>query len=216
MKRNLLVVFCMIFAISLAFGQKTDKEMKKELNDKAVKEAQKQAKQFTKEGWKVYPGSLPMDKQIEQSQMKLIAVDENGKPRYITADGNAVAETKSAVESQAVELGKLQLAGMIETNIASIVNANLANTQASTSEATSVTEVVQSSKNIIAQQLGFVDPAFKLYRDLKDKKVEVQVRLFYETTQSLVIAKKALRKELKEKLKKTDEEVNKLLETPAK
>ena len=75
---------------------------------------------------------------------------------------------------------------------------------------------MQSSKNIIAQQLGFVDPAFKLYRDLKDKKIEVQVRLFYETAQSLVVAKKAVRKELKEKLKKTDEEVNKLLEAPAK
>ena len=216
MKKNLFLLICMICAVSLAFGQKTNKELKKELKDKAIKEAQKQAKQFSKEGWKVYPGSLPMDKLIEQAWMKQVAEDENGKPTYITADGNGVAESKSAAESQAIELGKLQLAGMIETNIASIVNANLANSQVSTTEATSVTEVVQSSKNIIAQQLGFVDPAFKLYRDLKDKKIEVQVRLFYETAQSLVVAKKAVRKELKEKLKKTDEEVNKLLEAPSK
>jgi len=216
MKKILLLLICTICAGGLVFSQKTDKELKKELKDKAIKEAQKQAKQFTKDGWKVYPGSLPMDKLIEQSWMKQVTEDENGKPKYITADGNAVAETKSAAESQAIEFGKLQLAGMIETNIASIVNGNLANTQMSTQEATSVTEIVQSSKNVIAQQLGFVDPAFKLYRDLKDKKIEVQVRLFYEATQSLVIAKKAIKKELKEKLKKSDEEVNKLLEAPTK
>ncbi|MFA5727333.1 MAG: hypothetical protein WC886_06810, partial [Saccharofermentanaceae bacterium] len=60
-------------------------------------------------------------------------------------------------------------------------------------------------------QMGYINPAFKLYRDLKDKKVEVQVRIFYETKQSLIIAKKAIRKELKEKLQKTDEQVDKLL-----
>jgi len=113
-------------------------------------------------------------------------------------------------------LGKLTLAGMVETNIASIINANLANSQVSTKDATSVTEIVQSSKNIIAQQLGYVNPAFKIYRDLKDKKIEVQVRLFYESAQSLVIAKKAIKQELKDKLKKTDAEVNKLVDGGAK
>ncbi len=216
MKKNLLLFLCMICAASLVFSQKTDKEMKKELKEKATKEAQKQAKQYAKDGWRVYPGSLPMDKLIEQSWMKQVSEDENGKPKYITADGNGVAESKSAAEAQAIELGKLQLAGLIETNIASIINGNLANSQASTQEATSVTEIVQSSKNVIAQQLGYVDPAFKIYRDLKEKKVEVQVRLFYETAQSLVIAKKAIKKELKDKLKKTDEEVNKLIDAPAK
>jgi len=214
MKKNLLLLISMILISSLAFAQKTDKEIKKDLKEKASKDAQKQAKQLTKDGWKVYPGSIPMDKLIEQSQIKQFQEDENGQAKYITADGNGVAETKSAAEAQAIELGKLQLAGLIETNIASIVNTNLGNSQASTQDATSVTELVASSKNIIAQQLGYVNPSYKIYRELKDKKIEVQVKIFYETAQSLVIAKKAIKKELKEKLKKTDEEVNKLLETP--
>jgi len=216
MKKNLLLLISMILVASLAFSQKTDKEIKKELKDKASKDAQKQAKQLAKDGWMVYPGSIPMDKMIEQSQIKQLQEDENGQMKYITADGNGVAESKSAAEAQAIELGKLQLAGLIETNIASIVNNNLANSQVSTKDATSVTEIVQSSKNIIAQQLGYVNPAYKIYRDLKDKKIEVQVKLFYENAQSLVIAKKAIKKELKEKLKKTDEEVNKLIDGPTK
>jgi hypothetical protein len=60
--------------------------------------------------------------------------------------------------------------------------------------------------------MGYVNPNFKLYRDLKDQKIEVQVRIFYEVKQSVAIAKKAIRKELKDKLKKTDEQVDKLLQ----
>ncbi len=136
--------------------------------------------------------------------------------KYIAADGNGVAESKSVAEAQAIEFAKLQLAGTIESNIASMIKGNLANSQESTADATSVTEIVQSSKNIIAQQMGYINPSFKIYRDLKDNKVEVQVRIFYETSQSWAIAKKAIRQELKDKLKKTDEEVDKLLQDPGK
>jgi len=216
MKKILLFLVCATFAATSMFAQQTEKELKKDIKEKATKEAQKEAKTLAKQGWKTMPGELPMSKLIEDSWMKKMSTDENGNPKYITADGNGVAETKSVAEAQAIEFAKLQLAGTIESNIASIVKGNLANSQESTTEATSVTEIVQSSKNIIAQQLGYINPAFKLYRDLKDKKIEVQVRIFYETAQSLAIAKKAIRKELKEKLKKTDEEVDKLLQEPYK
>lgn len=202
---------CALLAASLAIGQQTDKELKKDLKDKALKSAKKEARTLSKQGWKTMPGELPMEKMIEKAWMKQVAEDEKGNPIYITADGNGVAETKTAAEAQALEFAKLQLAGTIETKVASIVNGNIANEQLSTEDAASVTQIVQSSKNIIAQQLGYINPAFKLYRDLDYKKIEVQTRIFYETKQSLVIAKKAIKKDLKEKLKKTDEEVDKLL-----
>ena len=202
---------CALLAASLAIGQQTDNELKKDLKDKALKSAKKEARTLSKQGWKTMPGELPIEKMIEKAWMKQVAEDEKGNPIYITADGNGVAETKTAAEAQALEFAKLQLAGTIETKVASIVNGNIANEQLSTEDAASVTQIVQSSKNIIAQQLGYINPAFKLYRDLDDKKIEVQTRIFYETKQSLVIAKKAIKKDLKEKLKKTDEEVDKLL-----
>lgn len=211
MKKVYMLVLAALFITSLAFAQKTEKELKKEVNEKAIKEARKEAKNLSKEGWKTNPGSMPMDKMVEDSWLKQAQTDEAGQPIYIIADGNAIAETKSVAEAQAIEFAKLQLAGSMESNIASIVKGNLANVQESTQDATSVTEIIQSSKNIIAQQFGYVNPNFKMYRDLKDKKVEVQVRIFYELKQSLAIAKKTIRKELKEKLKKTDEQVDKLL-----
>ncbi len=211
MKKVYILTVLALFFAAVAFAQNTEKEQKNDLKEKAMKSARQQAKAYAKDGWKTMPGSIPMDKLLEDAWMKQMATDDNGQPKYITADGNGVAESKSVAEAQAIEFAKLQLAGTIESNIASSINANLANSQESTADATSITEIVQSSKNIIAQQMGYINPAFKLYRDLKDKKIEVQVRIFYETSQSLLIAKKAIRKELKEKLQKTDEQVDKLL-----
>jgi len=211
MKKAITLFTCAILMVSLAIAQQTDKELKKELKDKALREAKKESKTLSKQGWLTMPGELPMAKMIENAWMKKVAEDEKGVPIYITADGNGVAETKTAAEAQALEFAKLQLAGTIETKIASIVNGNIANEQLSTEDAASITEIVQSSKNIIVQELGYIDPAFKLYRDLDDNKIEVQIRIYYETKQSLSIAKKAIKRDLKEKLNKTDEEVEKLL-----
>ena len=213
MKKVYIFALATIFIASMATAQKTEKELKKDIHEKAVKEAQKEAKSLSKQGWKVNPGSLPLEKLVEDAWMKQLQVDENGEASYIFADGNGVAESKSVGEAQAIELAKLQLAGTIESKIGSIVKANLANSQESTKDATSVTELIQSSKNVFVQQLGYINPSFKIYRDLKkEKKIEVQVRIFYETKQSFAIAKKAIREELKEKLKKTDEQVDKLLQ----
>jgi len=211
MKTITTLLICVFFTGSLAFSQMSDKELKKELKDKALKEARKEAKNLKKQGWMTMPGELPMEKMVENAWMKKVAEDENGNAKYITADGNGVAQTKTVAEAQALEFAKLQLAGTIETKIASIVNGNIANEQLSTEDASSVTQIVQSSKNIIAQELGYVNPAFKLYRMVGDKNVEVQIRIFYDTKQSLTIAKRAIRSDLKERLKKTDEEVDKLL-----
>lgn len=206
---NLLLVVS-ILAMPL-FGQTTDKELRKEIKAKAIREARKEAKALKKQGFYVPPGSLPLDKLVERSWEKQYSEDEMGNQRYITADGNAVAQSKSAAEMQAIELGKLQLAGLIQSNMNSLISANVGNAQLSTDDAASVTEIVQSAKNIIATELGYVNPAFKLYRDIKKDKIEVQVRLFYDVKQSLEIAKKVVQKEVKDKLKINEEQLNKLM-----
>ena len=60
-------------------------------------------------------------------------------------------------------------------------------------------------------QLGYVNPFFKTYRDLEGNKIEVQLRLFYDKTQSMKIAKKVIRKELKNKLKINEKKLDILL-----
>jgi len=210
MKKVLLIILSSLVTI-IATPQKSATELNKEQKNKAIKQARKEAKRMEKEGWYVAPGSIPLSEVLENALMKQVIVDDSGSVKYIYADGNAVAETKSAAEMQAIELGKLQLAGLIQTNISSLVSANIGNSQLSTQEAASVTEVVQSAKNIIAVELGYIDPTLKIFKKVGKDKVEVQVRLFYETRQSLVIAKKAVRKELKGKLKLNEEKLDKII-----
>lgn len=210
--KKLFIVILLCLVTVIANSQQTTRQLRADLKDKAIREARKEAAKLEKDGWGVAPGSIPLSKVLENTWMKQVMQDENGNVRYIYADGNAVAETKSAAELQAIELGKLQLAGLIQTNMSSLISANIGNAQLSTKEAASVTEVVQSAKNIIAMELGYVDPSFKLIRNVKKDKVEVQVRLFYDTKQSLEIAKKVVRQELKDKLKLNEEKLEKLMD----
>jgi len=210
MKKLFVFLLCCLISI-IATSQQTQKELRQDLKDRAIREARKEAKKMEKEGWTVAPGSIPLSKVLENTWMKQVMVDDNGNVRFIYADGNAVAESKSAGEMQAIELGKLQLAGLIQTNMSSLISANIGNAQLSTQEAASVTEVVQSAKNMIAMELGYVDPSFKLFKNIGKDKIEVQVRLFYDTKQSLEIAKKVVRKELKDKLKLNEDKLEKLM-----
>ena len=65
---------------------------------------------------------------------------------------------------------------------------------------------------MISAQLGYVEPAFKIYRiPANPKNTEVQMRIFYDVEQSLQIAKKVIQKELKDKLKVNEEQLNKMM-----
>jgi hypothetical protein len=117
MKKSLsfmLVLFILLPAINL-FSQQTERQLRSDLKNKAIKEARKESKKLKKDGWYVPPGSLTLDKILESAWMKQLMEDDEGHKMYITADGNSVAESKTAGDMQAFEMGKLQLAGLIET-----------------------------------------------------------------------------------------------------
>ncbi len=191
--------------------KKKEKDLKAEIQRRAIKEARKEAKKFRRQGYTVTPGSLPMDKMLEQTWMKLLERDENGEPVYIAADGNAVAQTRTAAEMQALEVAKLNLAGQLETIVRSIVEANIANAQLNTEEAASVTRVLQGAKNIIATRLERVDPVFKIYRNLPNKHVEVNVKILYPRRQAIETAKKAIKEKMEQDLEKIQDKLDKLL-----
>jgi hypothetical protein len=204
-------VVLIVGAISLGLSQMTDKEAKKEIQRKAIKQARQEAKKFKKQGYDVMPGSLPMEKQLEYTWIKLYQRDEKSQPLYLSADGNAVAETRTAAEMQALEAAKLNLAGQLETFIRAIVEANIANAQLNTEEAASVTEFLTAAKNVIVTSISQVDPAFKIYRNLSNKNVEVNVKLLVSRDQVMNEAKKRVREELRERLKGLQDKVDKLL-----
>jgi hypothetical protein len=211
MKKVIFLIAVIAVASACSSMSKSDRALRDEVRRDPMREARREARTLESAGWHVAPGSLPLSRIVEDAWIKQVETTDTGQPKYLVADGNGVAESRSVAEMQAVELGKLSLAGMLETNVNSLVSANLANAQLSTAEAASVTEVVQAAKNVIAVELGYVNPVFKIYKNLPGNIVEVQVRLFYDVTQSMEIAKRVIRGELKDKLKMTEDQLSKLM-----
>ncbi len=213
MKRFVLFI-TLIFAVSLtipATAQKDSKHAKKDLEKKTMKIARKEAKKLKKKGYFVAPGALPLDKQLEKAYIKQNLEDEDGYPKYIVASGNGVAGTQTAARIQALETAKLELAGTISTNVAALVQADVANQQLTREEAATITKIVSASKNIIAQELGRVIPLTEIYKNVGKENIQCDVQLAYDSKTANEVAKKVIREKLEEEGNELQNKLDKML-----
>lgn len=210
----LLFMVMILFSDADLYAQKKPiKAAEKELKSRTLKKARKEAKQLKRDGYGVAPGALPIDKQVEMSWIRSIEMDEeSGYPKYITANGNAVGESITAAKLQANEIAKFELAGTIATNVAALIEGNIANAQLNTQEAASVTEIAGAIKNLVVQEIGRVIPLLEIYRPVGRNNVEVNIRVAYNSELAIEAAKKVFRKELKDKTNILHEKLDKLLE----
>ena len=174
----------------------------------------KEAKTLQKDGWTNIPGALPLKNQLAEAWYKQREKDEEtGYPKWLYAEGNAVAQTQSAAKIQAVEIAKLLLGGKLQTEIRAIVESSIANQQLSTEDAASITKVVAGAKNIISASLGRVIVVYEaLKRNNKRKTVEVQIRVFCNQEVVTEQAKKTIKKKLEEETNLVHEKLDKILE----
>jgi len=233
----LIIVLILSIFTNAATAQKTPKDIKKQRNEqrakikgKAVKEARKEGKRLEKkEGWSVFPGALPISKQLEDSWMKKyeMKVNDDGSQTnaYVYATGSGVAKTKSAAKMKATDDARVQLAQQMNSYVTALTTSNIANAQLSTIDAETIDEVVQTAKTVTVANLKNVQPVFVIYRtkipkselrkssggQLKPGNVEVSVELFYDLYQLNDEVKETIKKELKTKLENNEEELNKLM-----
>jgi hypothetical protein len=213
--KKLIIALTLLFSVSLflpAMAQTTEREAEKALNKKAMKKARKEAKKYRKQGFYVAPGALPMDIQLENAWKKQMLIDDDGFPKFIVATGNSVAESQTAAKIQATETAKLELAGTITTNVAALIENNIANQQLNLEDAASVTKTVAASKNIIAQELGRVLPLFEVYKKIGKDNIEADIRLAYDSKVAYEVAKKVIRKSLEEQTEIMQEKLDKLMD----
>jgi len=194
-----------------AMAQTTSKDSKKDLNKKSMKMARKEAKKKTKDGYFVAPGALPMDKQLEKAFIKQNMEDDKGYPKYIVASGNSVAGTQTAAKIQAMETAKLTLAGTISTDVAALIENNIANEQLTREEAATVTRTVAASKNIIAQELGRVIPLTEMYKNIGSDNIQCDLQIAYDSKTAMDMAKKVIREQLSDKSDELQDNLDKLM-----
>ena len=223
-----IIVLCFAFlAVSLGSvyaQEKTAKEIMKErkeiaklsrsaLNDKATKDARKEAKKLAKQGWQTAPGALPLAKQLDKSYLMQYEYDEDGYPKFMMGEAMSTGENYDGAKIQALELAKQNMAGQIQTEITALVENQVANSQLTAEEASTVTKSVMASKNLISQSIGRVITIVEAYRQLPNKNKEVLVRIAYNSEMAKKVAKDAVRKSLEEETKSTKDELDKLLRT---
>lgn len=169
------------------------------LKEKASKDARKEAKSLTKEGWQAAPGALPVERQLDRSYMMQQEFDDDMFPKYLMGEGMSIGENYDGAKMQALELAKQNLAGQIQTEITALVENNVANKQLSADDAATVTQTVMGSKNFISQSIGRVINVVELYRTKKNGNKEVLVRIAYNSAMAKEAAKQAVRSDLEGK-----------------
>lgn len=222
MKKSVLFSIAAVFAMMISLNalaqekatgkayknlQKQEKVLNKDLQKKAIKDARKQAKQLTKEGFRTPVGKLPLDKQIEAAWQKQAEMDTDGNPWWYIASSRAIGGNQSAAALQATNAAKLDLAGQIQTKVSQLIEAKVANDDLGQEEAASLSNIVAASKSMISATLGRTIPLVEVYRTLPNKNVEVQVTLGYSQQAATQTAIKAIRDEL---AKKSEELAKKL------
>lgn len=217
--KMMIAVLCLSMATSVSAQVskeqiKARKELKKQstkaLHEKATKEARKEAKKMKKQGWQTTPGTLPIEKQVDRAFLMQMEYDEDLFPKYLMGEGMSIGENYDGAKMQAIELAKQDLAGQIQTEITTLIENNVANSQITAGEAATVTKSLMAGKSLISQSLGRVLPVIEVYRVVDKKKnqnKEVLVRLAYDSQKAKEAAKKATRAGLEEG---TEELQNKL------
>jgi molybdopterin synthase catalytic subunit len=192
-------------------AKKELKEDKKALQEKSIKSARKEAKEYEKAGWYVQPGSLPLDKQIEKAWLKQNEETDKGFPAFYVGAGNAVSGTQSAAKIQASSIAKQDLAGKISSSIAAIIETNIGTQQLTAEDAATIQETVSASTEIIAQKLGSVVTLTELYRKVNANNIECNLRLAYSQEMANEEAKKAIKKELEQKTNIAREKLDQIM-----
>lgn len=184
---------------------------KNELNARAGKAARKAAKEAARDGWIVAPGSLPLEKQFDRAYNMQYEYDQNAFPKYLMGDAMSPGVNYDAAKMQALELAKQNLAGQIQTEMTALIENTVANKQLGAEQASSITETVMASKNLISQKIGRVIPVVECYRTNRNKNKEVRLVIAYNASMALEAAKETVRQQLEEKGDDLHEQLDRVL-----
>lgn len=208
MKRIISIAMAALMVCSLASAQTVKETLKErrqiarlsksELNARANKIAVKEAKALKKEGWLVAPGQLPLEKQLDKSYQMYYEYEDSGLPKYIRGTANAIGSAYDAARMQAINNAKIELAGLIQTEVTALTESTVGNMQISADEAASINQAVQAGKTLIAQKLGRVVIVTECYRKV-NQNVEVNITIVYNSRMAMDAAKEVIQEQLQDK-----------------
>ncbi len=210
MKKLFSLLMIAIFAVSASYAQtaeelaeqrlKLNKINRKLVEQAPLKQAKKNAKKYTKQGWEVPAGEKELAQQITASILlgEELMVDANGiqTTRYYQHTSVATGGTYNTAYAAARNACQTEIAALIKTKIVAAMQSKLDNDQTTSIDVNSIEKFNQRSKSIVDACLTDGNPTMKMFRRLKGGKIEVQARLAYDKQQMAASLKRNLKKEL--------------------
>ena len=195
-----------------AMAQQSSKELKKELRAKVERDCRKDAKQLEKDGWKVMPGKLPIEKQMQNARFaELDTGEETGEQLYFIGTHKALGGNYSAAKQIADTRARGEIAQQVNSAIAQKTTSQVASTDLGDNDTELVDELVAGSKTIVSAQLQGVVPVLEIYREGQNGQYEVQVTLKADYAKTMKAVKSALKNELKNKSEQLIIDLDKVL-----
>lgn len=208
-----VVLFCSAMSVSAQSNAVKDQKAicaeriklaklaKKQAEANVWKDAKKAAKALEKEGWKPVPGSPTLETQ--QNDMMLRRYELKGNfPKYLVGRGTAVAQTAGTARKQALTRAKVDLAGSIGAEVASLTENEETNIELSSDEQQTVGKTIESSQVMVQQSIGRTEVVMEALRE-NGTSVEVMVYICCESKSVMKEVLKAFEKDheaLREKL----------------
>lgn len=189
-------------------AQVVSEHAKSQMKEKASKDAKDEAKKLKKDGWKVKPGALPLERQLDRSYLMQYDIDEEGQNKYVFGNGSSVGAVYDAAKVQAMEIARQDIASQIESEITTEIESTVTNQQLSQEEAATVVKIAEGSKGLVSQSLGRLIVVTEAFRNTKKNNVEVLIRAAYNYDN----VKKAFKSRILDELEKRGDALHKKME----
>ena len=176
----------------------------KAAENKLLKDAKKEAKRLTKEGWKPAPGGLPLERQLDGQYRKRYEASESNAPKYIMGQATNTGGNYTAAKKAALEFARQEVANQIESEVRELIEASVINQETSSDEAESLTKVLSSAITKVHQTIGSLPIVTEAYRDVDGGKKEVLLVVAYESRLAKNSLLKAMMEESEEMRKKVE------------
>ncbi|AMS25759.1 hypothetical protein AEM51_00775 [Bacteroidetes bacterium UKL13-3] len=199
MKKTMLFLVAMV---AIGMVQEANAQAKKFKLVKVSRDTKREVKKLEKEGWNNLPGDMPIGQQLNNAWAKEAEVDDEGLPKWVVATGESVAEFQSTAEMQALELAKLNLVRLLESQMRSVVETEQANNRLDAKSAASISKTMEVATNKVSKKLSRVMPVVKMHREVK-KSTQMQVKIAY----NYALARKAILDEMKLELQNESEDM---------
>ena len=174
------IIVPILAAAVLLFSQEMSaQQLDKENQEKAIKEARKEARQLEKEGYKVPAGALALTRQLEEVWQAQVTVDAEGAPYYLMAEATSSGQDVDQALKSATSAAKSDLSDKVLAQILSVLKEKVADNKMSADNSDAIGTFVSASKSVIGIALGDVIKFVEMYRTLEDGNVQAQVTLGY-------------------------------------